>query len=78
MKPVTIVVVGLFAISALIRAQDSQAQSAPRAAETGKRMSETTTALPEIDSLWNYGDAPGTEKKFRELLPTAEASGNRS
>lgn len=29
--------------------------------------------LPEIDSLWDYNDPIGTEKKFREILPQAES-----
>lgn len=29
--------------------------------------------LPLIDSLWNYNDPEGTEKKFREILPHAES-----
>jgi tetratricopeptide (TPR) repeat protein len=32
--------------------------------------------LPDFDALWNYGDPAGTEAKFREVLPKAEASGN--
>ncbi|MBI5154132.1 tetratricopeptide repeat protein [Candidatus Poribacteria bacterium] len=35
------------------------------------------TALPEFDKFWNYDDPAGTEVKFREILPQAEASGNR-
>ena len=30
--------------------------------------------LPEFDKLWNYSKPDETEKKFRELLPQAEAS----
>src|SRR5688500_9705244 len=33
-------------------------------------------ALPDIDSLWNYGDPPATEAAFRALLPRAAASGD--
>ncbi|MCB0725775.1 MAG: tetratricopeptide repeat protein [Ignavibacteriae bacterium] len=33
--------------------------------------------LPFIDSLWDYNDPAGTEKKFKELLPEAEASGDK-
>jgi len=32
--------------------------------------------LPEFDSLWNYDDPAGTEAKFRELLPKAQAAGD--
>lgn len=32
--------------------------------------------LPDIDSLWNYSDNAGSEARFREVLPRAEASGN--
>ena len=32
--------------------------------------------LPFIDSLWDYSDPEKTEKKFREFLPEAEASGD--
>ena len=32
--------------------------------------------LPEFDSLWNYDDPAGTEAKFRELLPRAQAAGD--
>jgi tetratricopeptide (TPR) repeat protein len=36
-----------------------------------------TTPLPDFDSLWDY-DSPGeTEKRFRDLLPGAEMSGDR-
>ena len=34
--------------------------------------------LEEFDKLWNYGDPAGTEAKFRELVPAAELSGDRS
>jgi tetratricopeptide (TPR) repeat protein len=30
--------------------------------------------LPDFDKLWNYQDPAATEKKFRELLPVAEAA----
>jgi tetratricopeptide (TPR) repeat protein len=33
--------------------------------------------LPEFDSLWNYNDPAGTEAKFRELLPSAQSSGDK-
>ena len=35
-------------------------------------------ALPAFDKLWNYNDAVATEAKFRELLPAAEKSTDRS
>ena len=34
--------------------------------------------LQRFDDLWDYEDPAGTEPKFRELLPRAEAAGNRS
>jgi tetratricopeptide (TPR) repeat protein len=36
------------------------------------------TELPVINKLWNFGDVPATRAKFLELLPKAEASGNKS
>ena len=36
----------------------------------------TTTNLPDFDKLWNYGDPAGTEAKFRDQLPRAEAAGD--
>lgn len=39
---------------------------------------QPTTALPEINKLWNYSDAAGTELKFRELLPVATEQGDVS
>ena len=36
------------------------------------------TELPDFDKLWNYQDPASTEKKFRELLPADEASGDAS
>lgn len=33
-------------------------------------------SLPELDKLWNHFNPGETEKKFRELLPAAETSGN--
>lgn len=38
--------------------------------------SAATPALPELRTLWNYQDPAGTEGKFREVLPRAEASGD--
>ncbi len=34
------------------------------------------TNLPEIDTLWNYGNPKETASKFKELLPIAEKSGS--
>jgi len=41
-----------------------------------KKEAAVSPQLPEFDSLWNYNDPPGTEAKFRELLPKAQAAGN--
>jgi len=38
----------------------------------------STSDLPNFDSLWNYAEPKETERKFRALLPVAEASGDRS
>src|SRR5205809_4269353 len=35
-------------------------------------------AMADFDKLWDYQDPAGTEKKFRELLPAAEAAGDAS
>jgi tetratricopeptide (TPR) repeat protein len=35
-------------------------------------------ALPDFDKLWDYSKPAETEKKFRELIPVAEESGNQS
>lgn len=34
--------------------------------------------LPDFNQLWNYADPAATEQQFRELLPQAEASGDRA
>jgi hypothetical protein len=34
--------------------------------------------LPEFDKMWNYSDPAATERKFREILPAAEKSGDIS
>jgi tetratricopeptide (TPR) repeat protein len=34
--------------------------------------------LPDFDLLWNYDNPGETEKKFREILPQAESSGDTS
>lgn len=33
---------------------------------------------PDFDDLWDYYDPEGTEKKFRDLLPKAKASGDEA
>jgi tetratricopeptide (TPR) repeat protein len=39
----------------------------------------TTMAQPaDLDALWDYDDPVGTEVRFREILPAAEASGDRA
>ena len=37
-----------------------------------------TDSLPNINDLWNFNDPAATEQRFRELLPIAEESGERS
>ncbi|UCC11765.1 MAG: tetratricopeptide repeat protein [candidate division WOR-3 bacterium] len=32
--------------------------------------------LPDFDALWDYNNPDSTEKKFQELIPQAQASGN--
>ena len=34
--------------------------------------------FPAIDTIWDYDQPQVTELKFRELLPAAERSGNKS
>lgn len=34
------------------------------------------TSLPDFDALWNYDDPAATEQKFRDLLSSAEQSGD--
>jgi tetratricopeptide (TPR) repeat protein len=41
-----------------------------------KKEAAVSPQLPEFDSLWNYDDPAGTEAKFRELLPKAQAAGD--
>jgi tetratricopeptide (TPR) repeat protein len=43
---------------------------------TIKKEAAVSPQLPEFDSLWNYDDPTGTEAKFRELLPGAQAAGD--
>lgn len=40
-------------------------------------MSTNASNLPDFDKLWNFGDPAGTKKKFKEIVPTAKASGNK-
>jgi len=39
-------------------------------------MSHEGDDLPDFDELWNYDDPEGTGRRFREILPVAERSGN--
>lgn len=41
-------------------------------------MSVTDTNLPDFSSLWDYDDPEESERRFRELLPAARASGDAS
>jgi len=43
-----------------------------------KETEKAEEALPVFDKLWNYDDPAATEKKFREILPMAEKSGDLS
>jgi tetratricopeptide (TPR) repeat protein len=54
-----------------------QAQT-PEMRKNGTQRTAMTDTLPNFDKLWNFGDPAATEAKFRELLPQAEASGDRS
>ncbi|HEX8524320.1 MAG TPA: hypothetical protein VF669_18840 [Tepidisphaeraceae bacterium] len=38
----------------------------------------TQPALPEFIKLWNFSDPAATEKKFREVLPQFQTSGNEN
>lgn len=38
----------------------------------------TMTTLPDFDSLWDYNHPAETERRFRELLPVATSSADRS
>lgn len=38
----------------------------------------TQMELPDVDALWDYADPLHTEIAFRQLLPSAEQSGDRS
>jgi len=37
----------------------------------------STEMWPDFNDLWDYSDPAGTEARFRQLLPGAEAGGNR-
>jgi len=39
---------------------------------------DTSIDLPDLYPIWNYSKPDETEVKFREILPLAEASGDRS
>jgi tetratricopeptide (TPR) repeat protein len=41
-------------------------------------MATSNTALPDFDASWDYDKPEASEQQFRELLPTAEHSGDRS
>ncbi|NOZ09193.1 MAG: tetratricopeptide repeat protein [FCB group bacterium] len=45
---------------------------------TGQKAPETITPLPDFDSMWNYNDPAASEKVFRDLLPNAKRSRNKS
>jgi tetratricopeptide (TPR) repeat protein len=38
----------------------------------------STEMWPDFDDLWDYSDPAGTEARFRQLLPGAEAGGDRA
>ena len=50
----------------------------PKPASREVAMSDQAARLPDFDSMWDYDDPAGTEGKFREVLPQAEASGDVS
>src|SRR4051812_8998545 len=41
-------------------------------------MANDAAELVDFNKLWDYANPADTERKFRELLPTAEASGDQS
>ena len=41
-------------------------------------ISSAQPPLPAINTLWNFGDVTATRNKFLELLPQAQASGDKS
>lgn len=46
-------------------------------ADSGPAAEEPATEpLPALATLWDFGDVPATEARFRALLPKAEASGD--
>jgi len=38
----------------------------------------TDVQMLDFDKFWNYGDPAATERQFRQLLPDAESSGDKS
>ncbi len=44
----------------------------------GQKTPDTITPLADFDSMWNYNDPGASEKKFRDLLPAAKRSRNKS
>lgn len=44
----------------------------------GQKTPDTITPLADFDSMWNYNDPAASEKKFRDLLPAAKQSRNKS
>jgi len=47
-------------------------------AAIGQTMPEAALQPPDFDSMWDYNDPAATEKVFRELLPQAKKSKNKS
>jgi tetratricopeptide (TPR) repeat protein len=43
-----------------------------------KTSAKSSISLPDFDKLWDYGNPAETGKKFREILPLAEKSGDKS
>lgn len=39
-------------------------------------MTANSNSLPNFDKLWDFSNPAATEKKFKELIPQAESSGN--
>ncbi len=46
--------------------------------QAGMAVPATAGDLPDFDRMWDYSDPAGTETAFRELLPAAEESADRS
>jgi tetratricopeptide (TPR) repeat protein len=49
-----------------------------RPPEPVRRMANQPQSLPEFDTLWDYAQPAETERKFRQILPTAQASNDPS